>query len=349
MRILSVGAGAIGTYVGGSLALHGHDVVFVERPEVADVLRERGLSLHLDGEDRTVPDPGVAHSIEEALRGGPFDVALYALKSFDTPGFLASLTAPKEALPPFLCLSNGVDNEPAIAAALGPDKVVAGTVLSAIGRRDAGSVVLEKLRGVGVALPGPDGDRALEPLCRSLVETMDAAGLEARLFERADAMKWSKLLTNLISNATSAIVDMTPAEVFEHRGLYRLELAQLREALRVMDAEGIPVVDLPGTPVRLLARAVRWLPAAVSRPLLGRAVGKGRGAKMPSFHIDLHAGRGKSEVDHLNGAVVRAGREAGVPTPVNALLTCTLLALTDGSVPLDAYRHRPERLIGELG
>ena len=75
---------------------------------------------------------------EDALAGQDFDAALFALKSFDTPAFLASLTVPKESLPPFLCLSNGVDNEPAIAATLGPDKVIAGTVTTAIGRGDAG-------------------------------------------------------------------------------------------------------------------------------------------------------------------------------------------------------------------
>lgn len=347
MRILSIGAGAIGTYIGGSLALDGHDVVFVERPEMARTLREQGLRLTLDGTERVLSAPRVADSLADALSGGTYDVALFALKSFDTPDFLAAPGVPAAAMPPILCLSNGVDNEAAIAAALGPDKVVAGTVTSAIGRAGPGAIVLEKLRGVGVAMPGPGEDADRAPLCDALVAAMDAAGLNARRFESADAMKWSKLLTNLIANATSAILDLTPAEIFAHPGLYRLEREQLLETLRVMDARGIEVVDLPGTPVRLLARVVRWLPATLSRPLLGRAVGAGRGAKMPSFHIDLHAGRGRSEVDYLNGAVVRAGRDAGVPTPVNALLTRTLLALTRGETPLETYRGQPARLLSD--
>jgi 2-dehydropantoate 2-reductase len=348
LRLLSIGAGAIGTYIGGSLALGGHQVVFVERPEVAEELRARGLGLDLQGTERHLPDPKIVDSIEEALAGPDHDVALFALKSFDTPGFLASLTVTKEALPPFLCLSNGVANEPAIAGALGPDKVIAGTVTSAIGRGNAGEVVLEKLRGVGVALPEHRDDVARRRLCERLVEAMDGAGLNARLFDSAADMKWSKMLTNLIANATAAILDMPPAEIFAHPGLYRLEIGQLRETLRVMAAQGIQVVDLPGTPVRLLAFAVKSLPLAVSRPLLGKAVAGGRGAKMPSFHIDLHAGRGQSEVDFLNGAVVRAGRDNNIPTPVNELLTETLLALTRGEIPLDAYRRQPEKLISAL-
>jgi 2-dehydropantoate 2-reductase len=76
-----------------------------------------------------------------------------------------------------------------------------------------------------------------------------------------------------------------------------------------------------------------------------KAVGAGRGGKMPSFHIDLYSGRGQSEVGYLNGAVVRHGERAGVPTPVNRLLTDTLLALTRGDVPLETYALQPEKLL----
>jgi 2-dehydropantoate 2-reductase len=69
---------------------------------------------------------------------------------------------------------------------------------------------------------------------------------------------------------------------------------------------------------------------------------------MPSFHIDLHSGRGKSEVEFLNGAVVRAGEQTGIPTPVNKLLTETLLKLSYGELPLDEFAHRPERLVNQL-
>jgi 2-dehydropantoate 2-reductase len=341
LRVLSIGAGAIGTYIGGSLALEGHRVVFVERPEVAEGFRSRGLKLTISGNEHHLPEPQVVGSIEDALAVQDFDVALFALKSFDTATFLASMTVATESLPPFLCLSNGVDNEIVIGAVLGPDKVIAGTVTSAVGVRGAGDIVLEKLRGVGIAAP--------HPLCERLIAAMEAAGLNARLFDSAADMKWSKMLTNLVANATSAILDMAPADIFAHAGLYRLEIEQLREALRVMAAQGIKVVDLPGTPVRLLATVVKYLPPTVSRPLLGRAVGGGRGDKMPSFHIDLHSGRGISEVGFLNGAVVQAGERTNIPTPVNELLYDRLRALTRGEIPLDHYRGKPEKLIEELG
>ena len=337
MRFLIFGAGAIGTYVGGSLTLHGNLVVFLEQPDIVDELRQRGLRLELDGNERRIENPQVSISLEEAISGGSFDAAVFALKSYDTQAALQTMAFYKERLPPILCLQNGVENETVLAEALGSDKVIAGTVTSSIGRRAVGDIVLERSRGIGVA--------GGQPLSSALVAVLDAADLHARLYPDAAAMKWSKLLTNLLANASTAILDMTPAEVFSHPGLYRLEIAQMREALAVMDAQGIKVVDLPGTPVRALAWAARSLPPPVSRPLLQRAVGGGRGAKMPSLHIDLHSRRGESEVDYLNGAVVRFGERFGISTPVNRLFNETLLALSDGKLALDAYTRQPAKLI----
>jgi 2-dehydropantoate 2-reductase len=339
LQVLSFGAGALGTYIAGSLALHGHTVVFLERQQVAEELHKSGLRLVIAGKEHTLLDINVVGSLVEALKLGPFDVAIFALKSFDTARVLASLVPYAEDLPPILCLQNGVENESTIANALGSNMVIPGIVTSAIGRRAAGDIFLERLRGVGVA--------AGHPLSLRLVAALNAAGLNARLYENAASMKWSKLLTNLIGNATSAILDMTPAEIFAHEGLYRLELAQLRECLAIMEAQNIHPVDLPGTPVRLLAFAVKSLPAVMSRPLLRRAIGKGRGTKMPSFHIDLHSGRGQSEVDYLNGAIVRAGLRLGLPTPINHTLNGILLGLTSGEIQKEKFAHQPGRLLAK--
>jgi 2-dehydropantoate 2-reductase len=337
LRILSFGAGAIGTYIGGSLALNGETVVFLERPQVVSQLLPRGLSLGLPNGKQVIKNPLFASSLEEALNNGPFDFALFAIKSFDTAATLEEIRPYAKQVPPILCLQNGVENEPAIATVLGANKVIAGTVTSAIGRIGPGAIILEKLRGVGIA--------AGHPHCAHLANSLDKAGLNARQYRRPADMKWSKMLTNLLANATSAILDMTPAQVFAHPGLYQLEIAQLREALRVMSAQRINVVDLPRTPVRLLALGVRWLPTILSRPMIARQVGSGRGAKMPSFHIDLHSGRGQTEVDYLNGAVVRFGSRLGIATPANQVLNETLLAITRHELPQDLFSKNPEALL----
>jgi 2-dehydropantoate 2-reductase len=357
LNILIFGAGAIGTYIGGSLALTGNRITFIEQPKVSNELARHGLrlelrkaevrmmnagsSFHTDDSVFIIPHSSftVATSLAEALQHGTFDIAIFALKSFDTGSFLKSLAPLPTPMFPVLCLSNGVDNEPALEAVLGPENVIAGTVTSAIGRRTAGDIVLEKLRGVGVA------DR--HPLSLWLAEAFCEAGLNAQLYRHAADMKWSKMLTNLPANASAAILNMTAAEVFAHPGLFALEMRMLRETLAVMKRLGIHVVDLPRVPVRALALAAH-LPARIARPLLQKAVGGGRGGKMPSFHIDLHSGRGKSEVEWLNGAVVRYGKKAGIPTPVNSLLTETLLVLTRGEIPLETYSRQPEKLITGL-
>ena len=219
--------------------------------------------------------------------------------------------------------------------------VIPGTVTSAVGRRDAGDITLERLQRDW-------GSRWTSPFSEFSLIALDKAGLNAQLFSNGDEMKWSKMLTNLISNATSAILGMTPAEVFADQNVYRLEIMQLREALRVMNAQDLDVVDLPGTPVRLLSFAVKYLPLFISRPLLAKAVGGGRGEKMPSFYIDLQSGRGKSEVDYLNGAVVRRGEKYNIPTPANRFLNTTLMGLTNGEIPKDIFIKQPGKLISEF-
>jgi len=341
MKVLAFGAGAIGTYIGGSLALDGHYVTFVERPQVAELVRQHGMRISVGGHLREVPADRyiVLPALDDAISHDSFDVALFALKSFDTADFLETLRPLVANLPPILCLSNGVENEQMISEVLGPQKVIAGTVTTAIGRRAAGDIVVEKLRGLGVASGNPVSDR--------LANAMSQAGLNAELFSKPQDMKWSKMLTNLLANASSAILNMTPVEIFANPRLCHLEVMQLREALTVMSKLSIGVVDLPRTPVKLLAMSVR-LPVWLARPFLAKAVGSGRGAKMPSFHIDLYAGRGRSEVDYLNGAVVRRGEKLGLPTPVNRKLNEILLALTCKDISIDSYDHKPEKLLEEI-
>ena len=337
MRVLFFGAGAIGTYLGGSLALAGHSVALIERPEAADIIRSQGLRLNLGNVEERVQPAMLVTSSAEALAAGPYDFGVFALKSFDTASALDELRSARAPVPPLLCFQNGVDNEPAIARALGADHVIAGTVTTAVGKPGVGAIVLERKRGVGVAL-----GHGLSP---KIVEALASANLGVRTYPAAGPMKWSKLLTNLIGNATSAILDYTVTELFADPRLFDLEMRMLKECLAVMRALGHRPVDLPGTPVRALALAIDYLPRALAQPILKRAVGGGRGGKMPSFHIDLHGGRGQTEVRWLNGAVARHGAELGVPAPVNQALTDTLEALSGGRLGPADFRHQPDKLL----
>lgn len=340
MRFLFLGAGAIGTYVGGSLAASGEEVAFIEQPGPAEQIARAGLTVETASGTKVVRDVTLFTDAATALDAGPWDVAVFALKSFDTAEAVEQLLATGRPVPTILSLQNGVDNEPTIGARLGADRVIAGTVTTAIAKPGIGHVVEEKHRGIGVAL----GHSRAE----SLVAALDAAGLAAQAFPAAGPMKWSKLLTNLQGSATSAILDLPVGDVFADRRLHEVETESLRECLAVMRALGFAPVDLPGTPVRLLALAVERLPRLVTRPIFTRLLGGSRGHKMPSLHIDLHAGRGRSEVGFLHGAVVRHGAEVGLPTPVNAALTAVLEGLTAGTEDVEAFRHRPEALLARL-
>lgn len=340
MRFLFFGVGAIGTYIGGSLVLSGQEVVFLERPEVAELIKQKGIKLNLGGKDYQVEKPDIVTDIQEALKKGPYQAAVQAVKSYDTTGLLESLAPYKQDMPPVICLQNGVENEIKMREILGPDRVIAGTVTTAIGRKDTGYIVLEKLRGMGIADEiGQYGD---------ILEAFKKANLKAERYPNAAGMKWSKMLTNLIANASSAILQMTPGEIFNHPGLFKLEIEMMRETLAVMNANHIRVTNLPGTPVKALAWAVKYLPLFISQPVMTKQVAGGRGAKMPSFYLDLTAGRGLSEVDYLNGAVVRFGEKSGIATPVNKKLTEILMGLTTGKIPQDTYRHNPAALLKEI-
>ncbi len=337
---LIYGAGAIGTYIGASLILHGQNVVFLEQVEAAEYLQENGLRFNFNGQEHRILHPDVYSSLPEVLALGIFDVVIFALKSFDTQAALESLRSYSASLPPFLCLQNGVENEDALEQVLGKDKVIAATVTSTVMRRGLGDIVLERSRGIGVAA----GHR----LSRIIAKALSEAGLNAHLYKNAPTMKWSKMLTNLLANASCAILDMTPAEVLQDTTLYGIEVAQIREALAVMQALQIHPTSLPGTPVIAFAWAVHRLPDTLSRPIIARVAGQGRGQKMPSFYIDLHSGRGKSEVDFLNGAVVRFGDRLNVATPVNRWLDQTLLSLVSGDVAIEKYAHQPGLYLNDL-
>jgi len=337
-RFLIFGAGAIGTYLGASLANQGNQVLVLERKKDLSTLQEQGLRLEI-GSRRISANASFISDLED-IRDQDLTLGILALKTYQLETILPDLIRLKGILPPLLCLQNGVESEGMLAGALGEEYVIPGTVTSAVDRLEKGSAVVRRQRGMGIAGHYERVNR--------LVNIFNQAGLNCRHYQQGDAMKWSKLLTNLLGNASSAILDLTPAEIYSDKELYKIELEQVREALLVMRNLGIHPQNLPGVPVQLLAGVVRWLPPALSQPLLSKQVGSGRGEKMPSFHIDLYSGKKRSEVDQLNGAVVRAGERIGCSTPVNRFLTRTLLGLIKGEIPLDRYRNNPTRYLQDL-
>ena len=362
MRFLVYGAGAIGGYIGGSLKLAGEDVTFLDRPEPAEMLRQRGITIH-DAKygTRNTKNLQLVTSIEEAYASKDvsvkrlYDCIIVAMKSFDTEGAMKSLqpAISTQSVQPhsaslrgqaspisILSFQNGIENEPTIASFIGKENVIAGTVLTAIGVPQFGEIIVEKNRGVGVW--------SGHALSKQIASALTHAGIRTQLYKNAEAMKWSKMLTNIIANATAAICDLPASKVLQHAGLYQIEIGALQEALAVMKAKNIPVVGLPRTQTMALAFAVRNLPPTLYQPILIRMVGGGRGDKLPSFHLDLKAGRPKTEVSYLNGAIARHAEQVGLSAPINQKLSEILEAIVTGKVSWEEYRNRPEKLAREI-
>ncbi len=151
LKVLTIGAGAIGTYIGGSLSLSGNPVVFLEQPGAAEEILRKGMLLNLKNREHLIDSPEITSNAEAAIQNHEFDIAICALKSFDTLSMIKSLLPYREHVPPIFCVQNGVENEALIAEYLGQEKVIAGTLTSAVGRRGIGNIILERKRGIGVA------------------------------------------------------------------------------------------------------------------------------------------------------------------------------------------------------
>lgn len=334
MRFLVFGTGAVGGLIGARLALAGHQVTFLARPRVVEAIQSHGLKLIEADRTQLAKATFVSSDLDAALGNSEPELIILSVKAYDCAEAAGLLKRALDQPVPVLSMLNGISNENTLADALGAERIIPGTLTTAVQMIEPGVVQVARRRGVGIA-----GDH---PLTIDLVRHFKTAGFLTEHYPDARRMKWSKLLTNIVSNATSAITGLDPGQVYAHPALARLEIEALREAVRVMSALGFKPQNLPGVSVALLGRAV-FLPTLVTRQLLGRIVARGRGQKKPSLHFDV--GRGKSEIDWLNGAVVRYGGEVGVPTPVNLALTHTMKALVEDANLHESFLGKPEALL----
>jgi 2-dehydropantoate 2-reductase len=337
MHVLCYGAGAVGSLVGARLALGGTDVTLLARRDHVAAIRTWGLVLETPDNRLTCKRIDSITALDDLA--SPPDLVLLTTKAYHTREATMAL---REVLPDqarVMSLQNGVGNEELIAGEVGPARTLAGAVTINASRPRPGVVHQHSATG-GIAIaPLPSG-----PEPRDIAALFRRSGLPTDVQADYRAMKWSKLLLNLFTNATSAILDMPPLAIVDDRRLYGLEREAFLEARRVMRALGLRPVALPGYPIPLLQFAVGAPPALV-QPILRRFIRRGRGERRPSLWHDLHRGRAESEVDVLNGAVVREGARLDIRTPVNSALTQALLGLIGGDLDSRMFRGRPEALL----
>ena len=250
---------------------------------------------------------------------------------------------------PTLTVENGIGAE-TIAAEIRPDApMLAGSLTAPIRLLSTDEVEWMGRGGLGLAAV----DDAARHLLHPLLDDFGHAGLQVREMPATAPMKWSKLLGNLIANATGAIVGMDAAAIYRDPRLYGVERRQLLEAVAVMSSRGLQPVALPRAPVPWLVRGIH-LPAWLGRPIMVRVVGGARAGKAPSLLIHVQSAppdapcAEPTEVEWMNGAVARVGTETGVPTPVNTRLTALVEEVAADPARRAWFRNRPDRLVAEI-
>jgi 2-dehydropantoate 2-reductase len=285
MRFAVMGAGAVGCYYGGMLARAGHEVVLVGRPAHVDAVRREGLRLQAQTFDERVR---LRTDTEVAAVAGA-DVVLCCVKSPDTEGAARAMQPHLAPGTLVLSLQNGVDNAERLRAVLAQE-VLPAVVYVATEMAGPGHV---RHHGRGELVIGPS------PRSAALVEVFGAAGVPVQVSDNVAGALWAKLVLNCAYNALSAITQLPYGRLVQGEGIAEVMRDLVNECLAVARAEG---VTLPGEAHEAVRRLAGTMPAQYS-----------------STAQDLARGK-PSEIDHLNGLVVRRGEARGVPTPVNRAL-----------------------------
>lgn len=344
MKILVIGGGAIGSLLAARLGAAGHDITLLDRPQAAAALQAYGLRL-VEADGRTVsPIVRIASTPGEAFGRTPFDLAVLAVKAYHTADAAADLAGFLPAATPLLSIQNGVGNESLLAEALDAP-IVAGSLTTPVEVLGPGYVRVARASNRLAVAPWRGAGRP-----ELAADLFAGAGFKVQIFASGPALKWTKLLMNMLANAQPAILGYTPAQVFDQPRLGNLEVLAWREALAVMRLQGISPVPLAGYPMALIGALVQRLPVGLVRPFMARFIVGGRGSKLPSLMYDLQPQpRGHSEVAWLNGAVAGQALKTGLSAPVNDTLTRVLLDLVEGRAAVDEWRGRPDRLLAAVG
>jgi 2-dehydropantoate 2-reductase len=286
MKVAVMGAGAVGCYFGGMLARAGHDVTFIARPQHVEAIRRDGLRM----ETKTFDERVRLRAVTEPDGARDADLVLFCVKSTDTE-------SAGRALQPFLrpgalvlCLQNGVDNAERLRGVL-PEQAVAAAVV----------YVATEMAGPGHLKHHGRGELVIEPAAGSerAAQALRDAGVPTEISDNVRGALWFKLILNCAYNAVSAIAQRPYGESVQGEGIRDVMRDVVDECLAVARADGVPV---PGDAHAATRKLVESMPSQYS-----------------STAQDLARGK-PTEIDFLNGHVVRRGQALGIATPANRVL-----------------------------
>ncbi len=331
MRYLVYGAGALGSLIGGRLAVAGAEVLLIGRPDHVEAINLAGLEIRGEDGARVVREIGAVASLS-SIDVLPGDRILLAVKTAEVPKSLHDLRDIYPETTPVFCLQNGVRSE----------EYAARRFLSVFGV-SAGLCV--NMPGAGIISLNFRNDIAIggyplgcESPGRELAADLDRAGFRVSLSNSIMAVKWAKLVLNL-NNATLAILGLHLQLAMLLPDVARFMAEVEEEALRTLAAAGISIddrdsssdssglYDLPGHIAAL--RAVVEDPAAIA---IAATLPDDRRAHTSTW-TDLRQERGTTEAGYFNGEIVLLGEKHSVPTPYNSTLLYTIERMADQRTP----------------
>jgi 2-dehydropantoate 2-reductase len=280
-----MGAGAVGCYYGGMLARAGHAVTLIGRPLHVDAVRRDGLVLDTQSFQARVPVE--ASTDAAAVRGAK--LVLFCVKSTDTERAAEAIAPHLEPDALVLGLQNGVDNAERLRAVLRQEVCPAVVYVAA------------EMAGPGHVKHHGRGELVIAPIATAeeLVRMFASADVSMQISDNVAGALWVKLILNCAYNALSAVTQMPYGRLVQGEGIEAVMRDVVQECLAVARAAG---VTLPGDVWEAVQGIARTMPTQFS-----------------STAQDLARGK-RSEIDHLNGYIVRKGAALGVATPVNRVL-----------------------------
>lgn len=279
-----MGAGAVGCYFGGLLARAGHAVTLIARPAHVQAIEAHGLRMETKTFDEQVRLS--ASTDASAVQGA--DLVLFCVKSTDTEAAGAQILPHLAPNVTVLCLQNGVDNADRLRAVLTQHTVAAAVVY-----------VATEMAGPGHVKHHGRGDLVIEPSANHVAAALVAAGIAAEVSDNVRGALWLKLILNNAYNAVSAITQLPYGKTAVGEGVQDVMRDVVNECLAVAKAEGVQVAGNVDAALRMIFDT---MPGQFS-----------------STAQDLARGK-KSEIDYLNGLVVRRGEALGIATPANRVL-----------------------------
>ncbi|HEX5184323.1 MAG TPA: 2-dehydropantoate 2-reductase [Allosphingosinicella sp.] len=308
MKVAIFGAGSVGCFVGGAWQAAGLDVAFVGRERIGADIAENGLVLTDSAGWRTRLAPEAVDFSTQPAALKAAEIILLTVKSNDTEAAAKEISRNARKGATILSFQNGVSNAETLRAALGKRfKVAQGMVPFNVAYLGSGRFH----KGVAGELVAEDG-----PITRALAERIGARGpATLRLATDMPSIAWGKLLINL-NNAVNALSGRTLLDQLRERDYRRVVAASIIEALGVLEAAGIEPAKVGPVPPRLLPHVIGAPNAIFALFLKAQKIDA---AARSSMADDLAAAR-PTEIDYLNGEVVKLGKKLNRPTPVNGAI-----------------------------